>query len=165
MIWKFKLCNFNSALDVGAPIILGGLPASLGYDINQTFAAFTGCLRNVRVDDNFVDFHNPIEQNGMDVRTCALLDVPCQSSLCSNGATCIGLGDSFQCRCPVRFSGELCEEGLCNVTVMVVCCFTSSVCVCVCVCVRACVRVCVCAHCLSVCICVLCMLIYNCVLY
>lgn len=62
-----------------------------------------------------MDFTNPIEQSGMDMGTCGLLDGPCQSFPCLNGATCIGLGDSFQCRCPIRFSGELCEEGLCTV--------------------------------------------------
>ena len=94
--------------------------------------------------EDFVDFTNPIEQSGMDVRTCALLDGPCQSFPCSNGATCIGLGDSFQCRCPVRFSGELCDEGLC--TVLLLCTHACSVCVCVCVCVYVHVRACVCVY-------------------
>ena len=106
-------------MDLGAPIILGGLPASLGYGSGQSLAAFTGCLRNVRVGEDLIDFTNPIEQTGMDVRTCALLDGPCQSLPCMNGATCIGLRDSFQCRCPIRFSGELCEEGLCNVLLII----------------------------------------------
>ena len=107
-MYGFLIC---SALDVGAPIILGGLPTSLGYGNDQAFATFTGCLRNVRVDEDLVDFGNPIEQHDVDLDTCALLDVPCQSSPCSNGGTCVGLGDSFQCRCPVRFSGETCDEG------------------------------------------------------
>ena len=76
-----------------------------------------------------MDFSNPIEENGLDVEACALLDGPCQSSPCSNGATCIGLGNSFQCRCPVQFSGELCEERM--RLILFVC---------------LCVRVCPCVH-------------------
>ena len=117
------------------------------------------------MDEDFVDFANPIEQSGMDMDTCALLDAPCQSSPCSNGATCIGAGDSFQCRCPVRFSGELCEEGLCNVTVrlcVILECF-ASVCVCMyvhvvcvlCACVQCVYIVCVCVC--TLCVCALCM--------
>ena len=121
--------NFNSTLDLGAPIILGGLPASLGYASDQVIAPFTGCLRNVKLNDDFVDFSNPIEANGMDVEACALLDGPCQSSPCSNGATCIGLGNSFQCRCPVQFSGELCEERTC----LILFCLSMHVCAHVCV--------------------------------
>lgn len=104
----------NSALDVGAPIILGGLPTSLGYGNGQAFAAFTGCLRNVQVDGSLVDFGNPIEEHDVGLDSCTLLDVPCQSLPCSNGGTCVGLGDSFQCRCPVRFSGETCDDGKFN---------------------------------------------------
>ena len=147
--------SINSALDVGAPVILGGLPTSLGYGSNQTFTGFTGCLRNVQVDADLVDFGSPIEQDGVDLDTCALLDDLCHPEPCSNGGTCVGLGDTFRCRCPVRFSGETCDEGkfifamiVCYITI--ICCLY--VCMCVCACVRVCVRVCM-RTCMCVCLC------------
>ena len=90
---------------------MGGLPTSLGYANGETFAPFVGCLRNVKVNEDFIDFHNPIEQNGTEEGRCTLLDGPCLSSPCSNGGTCIGLGDTFQCRCPQQYAGLTCEEG------------------------------------------------------
>ena len=35
---------------------------------------------------------------------------PCASLPCYNGGSCTDVGaDSFQCRCPARFTGDRCE--------------------------------------------------------
>ncbi|XP_065886330.1 protocadherin Fat 1-like isoform X2 [Dysidea avara] len=104
------ILDMYHALDLGAPFILGGLPTSLGYANGETFTPFVGCLRNVKVNENFIDFHNPIEQSGTEEGRCALLDGPCLSFPCFRGGTCIGSGDSFECRCPQQYTGTTCEQ-------------------------------------------------------
>lgn len=34
---------------------------------------------------------------------------PCANNPCSNGGTCMVVGDSFQCNCPPNFKGPRCE--------------------------------------------------------
>eukprot|EP00795_Rhopilema_esculentum_P008194 gene8194-14126_t len=38
----------------------------------------------------------------------------CTSNPCTNGGTCIETDGSYNCRCPIGFSGTICEESVCS---------------------------------------------------
>ncbi|VDI40497.1 Hypothetical predicted protein, partial [Mytilus galloprovincialis] len=41
-------------------------------------------------------------------------ETPCDDEPCRNGGTCIEVGESFNCDCPIGFNGSKCEDSPCS---------------------------------------------------
>lgn len=94
-----------SSLDLGAPLILGRVPAEFGYadEALSSLRGFSGCLRNVLVKGQAVDFGSPV--NSSDVT----LGCGCDPEQCKNDGACSETG---QCDCSPEFTGPDCTEGV-----------------------------------------------------
>jgi len=103
--------QFHS-LDLGAPLVLGHLPQEFNYDHQQpSFESFqfVGCLRNVLVNGQLLDFSAPLLESSV-LPGCGFTDAQCSPNPCSNGGRCIGMWESFFCECPPQYSGRTCTE-------------------------------------------------------
>ena len=98
--------EFPSSLDLGAPLIVGQLPEEFGYvhsnGFPSTLNGFRGCLRNVMINGEPLDFSDPLTASGLS-EGCG-----CEQNICKNGGVCYGTG---LCDCGPEFTGEDCSEG------------------------------------------------------
>ena len=87
----------------------GSMIQSFGYS-NLPFSPFIGCMRNVRVNGELIDFSNLLLAVDL-VPGCGFTDTQCNPNPCSNGVKCIGIWGSFMCDCKPQYSGTTCKEG------------------------------------------------------
>ena len=101
-----------SSLDLGGPLLLGSgsMIRSFGYS-NLPFSPFIGCMRNVRVNGELIDFSSPLLSVDL-APGCGFTDAQCDPNPCSNGGKCIGTWGSSTCDCRPQFAGITCKEGL-----------------------------------------------------
>ena len=95
------------SLDVNSPIYIGAAPNSIRHlpAATSDLPGYTGCLRNMFINGEVVDFNSPLLQ--FDVRAgCTRGE--CNPDPCKNGGKCYGQGD---CDCPIEFSGPNCDQG------------------------------------------------------
>lgn len=87
----------------------GSVLRNFGYS-NLPFSSFIGCMRNVRVNGELIDFSNPLLAVDL-APGCGFTDAQCSPNPCSNGGKCIGTWGSFICDCTPQFAGTTCKEG------------------------------------------------------
>ena len=87
----------------------GSAIRSFGYT-NLPFSPFIGCMRNVRVNGELIDFSSSLLAVDL-APGCGFTDAQCDPNPCSNGGKCIGTWGSFICDCTPQFAGTTCKEG------------------------------------------------------
>ena len=93
-------------------MILGYLPQDFDYDHQRTTfegIQFTGCLRNIQVSSQLLDFSDPLLESGVTLG-CQFTDAQCSPNPCENGGRCIGMWESFVCECSPQYSGPNCTQ-------------------------------------------------------
>lgn len=93
-------------------MILGYLPQEFDYDQQQTTfegIQFTGCLRNIQVNSQLLDFSDPLLESSVTLG-CQFTDAQCSPNPCENGGRCIGTWESFVCECSPQYSGPNCTQ-------------------------------------------------------
>ncbi len=92
-------------------MIVGDLPDRLKYDyLGRTFTPFTGCMRNIIINGQLLDFSEPLEEEGV-VGGCGFTDPHCNPTPCKNGGECTGTWSSSACDCTPFFKGSTCIDG------------------------------------------------------
>ena len=100
-----------SSLDLGGPLLLGSgnVIRDFGYS-NLPFSSFIGCMRNVKINGELIDFSRPLLSVDLGPG-CGFTGTQCNPNPCSNGGECIGTWGSFICDCRPQFAGTTCKEG------------------------------------------------------
>lgn len=74
----------------------------------ENSGSFIGCMRDLFVESQLI---TPEEQlNAMVVNITVGCDC-CLDNPCKNQATCVTLGQSYQCKCQQPYEGHDCTEG------------------------------------------------------
>uniref|UniRef100_A0A4W3IZN4 Crumbs cell polarity complex component 2 n=1 Tax=Callorhinchus milii TaxID=7868 RepID=A0A4W3IZN4_CALMI len=94
----------------------------IGEDSSEQGEHFKGCLQDVRLNNNQLEFY-PLEVENytspVSVYTSVALihllpncisDNTCLSAPCQNGGNCSVTWNDYQCLCPKEFSGKACED-------------------------------------------------------
>ncbi|XP_068104249.1 protein crumbs homolog 2 isoform X1 [Hyperolius riggenbachi] len=103
------------SIEAGNTVLVGGIPPE--GNVQQWGGYFKGCLQDVRVNDNLLEF---FQVDHEDVATypgyihnvtkdCVSDDV-CKSVPCKNNGTCVVTWNEFTCTCSANFTGPTCEE-------------------------------------------------------
>ena len=95
---------------MGAPFIVGSLPSTFDYGENS-FQPYTGCIRNINVDDKLLDFSDALLAKDLLVGCQSSSGRPCDQNRCSNGGKCVDYLSSFYCECPHKYVGDTCSKG------------------------------------------------------
>ncbi|KAL3282924.1 hypothetical protein HHI36_006082 [Cryptolaemus montrouzieri] len=99
-------------MSVKEDIFLGGYPDMSKLPLDALYGLpipYTGCVRLLEIDSNFIPLDYQNIQNGQNIIDCD--GTPCGGDVCRNGGTC--WLDSFQkshCNCPSPFYGSNCEN-------------------------------------------------------
>ena len=91
---------------------MGYLPLDFHYS-DRPFLPFVGCMRNVMVNGELIDFASPLMSVDLGPG-CLFADTQCDPNPCFNGGRCIGSWTSFACDCKPQFAGTTCKEGSYN---------------------------------------------------
>lgn len=105
-------------LQLSTDLLLGGSPNfnTLPNTLNIA-TGFSGCIRELQTQytNGYINF-TADAIGGADITECPGLS-PCQIYGCRNDGTCIENGtDSFECVCPIEYTGYLCETQICSVS-------------------------------------------------
>lgn len=74
----------------------------------ENSGSFIGCMRDLFVDSQLII---PEEQRDAVVGNITLGCDSCLDNPCKNQATCVTLGESYQCKCQRPYGGRYCTEG------------------------------------------------------
>ena len=102
----FSWCFF---LDLTGPLLLGGL-VQLPVKFPVLYKHFTGCIRNVSINHEFLDLSQRLYNNGISAK-CKAMGNTCAYKPCGRG-TCFNILGSRRCDCPTGFDGSRCETGI-----------------------------------------------------
>ncbi|XP_076253721.1 eyes shut [Rhynchophorus ferrugineus] len=105
-----QMAKITQFVTQSAWLHLGGVPSNLGNP-NVPMNGFVGCMSNLHIHGKKVYIYKDAE-NGYEISECASL--ACLSNPCQNGASCISVGDKWNCRCRNGFLGEMCEISICD---------------------------------------------------
>ena len=105
-----RLPETHRTLDLGAPLILGSLPQDFQYG-GISFQPFSGCIRNVLVNDELIDFSETLAELNLG-DGCRFADAQCDRNPCGNGGTCVGVWGGYYCDCVHAFAGTNCTKGI-----------------------------------------------------
>ena len=95
-------------LDLTGPLYIGGLPApSTSFQIETH--DFFGCIRNVHIDQKFLDLNNYVMEYGT-APGCPEKKNFCLSQPCKNGGKCKEGWGTYRCICPDGFGQKDCSE-------------------------------------------------------
>ena len=109
VIFFFWFFFFFSSLDLTGPLLLGGL-VQLPVKFPVLYKHFTGCIRNVYINHEFLDLSQPLYNNGTSAK-CKAMGNTCAYKPCERG-TCFNILGSRRCDCPTGFDGSRCETGI-----------------------------------------------------
>lgn len=104
------LSLLHRTLDLGAPLVMGSLPQNFQYG-GILFQPFIGCIRNVFVNDDMIDFSEALAKENLS-DGCRFADAQCDTNPCANDGTCVGVWGTHYCKCTPAFAGESCTK--CN---------------------------------------------------
>ena len=102
-----------SYLDVTTPLIIGKLfPNYLTANISNNILSspYIGCIKNVIVNNQYLDFAVPLLQEGLSTG-CQYTDQNCNDNTCSNSGLCVGYWEGFDCICTSHYKGDTCDQG------------------------------------------------------
>ncbi|CAK8686091.1 unnamed protein product [Clavelina lepadiformis] len=98
----------KNSLDLTSPLLLGGVPnLPEAYQVHSK--AFRGCLRDLIVDEELVDFEDSIDNHGSGVG-CPQMDTQCPAGWCYNQAKCDFNWNKYKCKCEDGFTGSRCQH-------------------------------------------------------
>ncbi|KAJ8359976.1 hypothetical protein SKAU_G00165010 [Synaphobranchus kaupii] len=103
-----------TALDVATDIFVGGVPAldtvsSCAVEDEPT--GFSGCIREVVLNDRRLELTEAGASGGTDVGDCD--GTACGHEVCQHGAHCSPLGHhGFVCSCPPLWTGPTCNQSI-----------------------------------------------------
>ena len=106
----FSVFFFFSSLDLTGPLLLGGL-VQLPVKFPVLYKHFTGCIRNVYINHEFLDLSQPLYNNDGTSAKCKAMGNTCAYKPCGRG-TCFNILGSRRCDCPTGFDGSRCETGI-----------------------------------------------------
>ena len=91
--------------------MFGSLLGTFDYVQDISFPAYTGCIRNVQINGELLDFSDPLAEVSV-IEGC--LCTGCEPNPpCKNGGRCAGYwGTNFVCDCTPRFAGQSCDKGM-----------------------------------------------------
>ena len=107
-LWSFFF--FFSSLDLTGPLLLGGL-MQLPVKFPVLYKHFTGCIRNVYINHEFLDLSQPLYNNDGTSAKCKAMGNTCAYKPCERG-TCFNILSSRRCGCPTGLDGSRCETGI-----------------------------------------------------
>ncbi|ELU10834.1 hypothetical protein CAPTEDRAFT_223648 [Capitella teleta] len=103
------------SLNLKSPLFLGGLPIATSKVVENigTEKSFVGCIEVLRITDekNTKDYslvYPASDDINLAVHIDECMDNPCDSSPCQNDGTCMALQTTYQCICPLKYSGLTC---------------------------------------------------------
>jgi hypothetical protein len=94
-------------LDTTTPLMIGNLPQ--GYHADSLGMSFSGCLRNIVINDNYLDFTTALMKENL-TTNCFHTDRNCYDKPCNNSGQCTGQWSSFQCTCIQGYTGNTCDD-------------------------------------------------------
>lgn len=98
------------SLDLGAPTFIGGIPPGSGYSQQyNVFTPFVGCVRNVRINGELMDFASSLLSENV-TNWCSYTDIHCQPNPCAHDGKCLGSWESYDCSCNPRYSETTCSS-------------------------------------------------------
>ena len=106
----FVLLCFFCSLHLTGPLLLGGL-VQLPIKFPVLCKNFTGCIRNVYINHEFLDLSQPLYNNDGTSAKCKAMGNTCAYKPCGRG-TCFNILGSHQCDCPTGFDGSRGETGI-----------------------------------------------------
>ena len=98
---------FFSPLHLTGPLLLGGL-VQLPIKFPVLYKHFTGCIRNVYINHEFLDLSQPLYRTSA---KCKAMGNTCAYKPCGRG-TCFYILGSHRCDCPTGFDGSRGETGI-----------------------------------------------------
>ncbi|KAF4072460.1 hypothetical protein AMELA_G00263260 [Ameiurus melas] len=103
-----KQSSSKKSLDLTGPLFLGGVP---NVPDNFPFGTreFTGCMKDLHIDNKPVDMAGYVANNGT-LPGCSAKMPFCKSNPCQNGGTCRVSWETFSCDCPLGFGGKDCSH-------------------------------------------------------
>ncbi|KAF7695487.1 cadherin EGF LAG seven-pass G-type receptor 3 [Silurus meridionalis] len=103
-----KQSSSKKSLDLTGPLFLGGVP---NVPDNFPFGTreFTGCMKDLHIDNRPVDLAGYVANNGT-LPGCRAKMPFCKSNPCQNGGMCRVSWETFSCDCPLGFGGKDCSQ-------------------------------------------------------
>ncbi|ELT95736.1 hypothetical protein CAPTEDRAFT_182594 [Capitella teleta] len=95
-------------LDLTGPFQLGGLP-TLPSDFQVRNTDFVGCVKDVYIDDEFLDLNSHVWNNGTS-EGCPQKEAHCRSQPCRNHGECREAWGSYLCKCSDGWAGRDCSQ-------------------------------------------------------
>lgn len=98
------------SLDLDSVLYFGGVEL-LDFTYPTTSAHFSGCMRNVKINDKLLDLSNST-QNVRVTSGCPPTVPSCSPNLCQNSGVCQDIWKGFYCSCSSGYGGQRCETAL-----------------------------------------------------
>ena len=106
----FLLLAFDRPSSSPPALLLGGL-VQLPIKFPFLYKHFTGCIRNVYINHEFLDLSQPLYNNDGTSAKCKAMGNTCAYKPCGRG-TCFNILGSHRCDCPTGFDGSRGETGI-----------------------------------------------------
>ncbi|XP_024082772.1 protein eyes shut isoform X2 [Cimex lectularius] len=92
-------------------LYFGGIPSLIIHQVDLPIKqGITACMHSLSVNDISRDLYSQA-LDGLEVSECESL--ACLSNPCQNSATCIEIGQKWNCLCPSGYFGNMCEKSVC----------------------------------------------------
>ena len=109
-LFCFVLCFFFFAPCIWQALFFSGGLVQLPIKFPFLYKHFTGCIRNVYINHEFLDLSQPLYNDGTSAK-CKAMGNTCAYKPCGRG-TCFNILGSHRCDCPTGFDGSRGETGI-----------------------------------------------------